>query len=56
MCRSQTVSIPIWRLSYGTKHLIKIKISVDVPLQSYVNENWRMNPFGKSFFFIASES
>lgn len=37
-----------------SEHLIKIKIKIeeiDVPLQSYVNENcninWRMNPFGK---------
>lgn len=40
-----------------SEHLIKIKISVDVPPQIYVNEecniNWRMNPFVKinSFFF-----
>lgn len=44
-----------------SEHLIKIKISVDVPPQIYVNEecniNWRMNPFVKiNSFFFASES
>lgn len=56
-------SIPnagLWVKVLKSEDLIKIKITLDVPLQSYANENcninWKMNPFGNKLIFLASES